>query len=280
MDSEVHLFPPEWCDARFTPPPAERAIRTGIYEHTEGRLALSMATADGLLTEMAVSGIHKAAIMGLPWNEPEMCWRNNQYIAETVREHAGTFIGFGVLPPPAKLNLRDGVRRMADEFGLRGLKVIPSWQGFRLNDPLFAPALEELIRQNMVLVPHTDHMFKAPEQSDTAYSLYEVARRYPELGILAPHLGGLLCLYNLHEPLRPALNNIMFITSVPATMKMVSLAVEAVGAERVAFGTDFPFNSPHDQHTVRASLEALGLNQETVRLIAGENVLRFLGELK
>jgi predicted TIM-barrel fold metal-dependent hydrolase len=193
-----------------------------------------------------------------------------------VEQYPDRFTGLAVLPPPSEADPGDAVRRVRQEYGLRGVKVIPSWQGYRLDAPVFEPALELLVEYGMVLVPHTDHAFVPPDQGDPAGALHEVARRHPELRILAPHLGGLLCLYGLHAPVRPALQNMMFITTVPTTMKMVAFAVEAVGAERLAFGTDFPFNPSHDQRRIRRDFEALALTDEQKRMIAGPNVLRFL----
>ena len=280
VDAEVHLFPPEWCLSSYTAPSSEKQILHSIYRHPEGRLALSLATVDPLLAEMKKARIAKSVIMGLPWADAGRCWRNNEYVKHLVEQYPDVFIGFGILPSPGSSDLKQAVRRIHEEFGFRGIKVIPSWHGYRLNDPELIPALDEMTERGMVLMPHTDHVFVTPDRADTAYALYEVARRHPNLKILAPHLAGLLCLYDLHEPVRESLQNMMFVTSVPASMRMVSMAVDVVGPYRVAFGTDYPFNSTHDQQTVRRSLEELGFSQETQKLIGIENVLRFLGEMQ
>jgi predicted TIM-barrel fold metal-dependent hydrolase len=251
-------------------------MRRVVYDHPEREAALSRASAEDLLAEMETAGIDRAVIMGLPWLDPEMCWRNNAYIAEVVERHPGRFVGLGVLPPPDREDLSEAVRRVAGEYGFKGVKVIPSWQGYRLHDRVFEPALERLVAYDLALMPHTDHLFVPPDQADMAYGLYEVGRRYPELRIMAPHLGGLLCLYALHAPVRPALKNMLFITTVPTTMQMILFAVQAVGADRLAFGTDFPFNPSHDQRTVREAFEALPLTDDCKRLIGGRNALRFL----
>lgn len=280
VDAEVHLFPPEWCLSSYLPPSSEKQILNSIYQHPEGRLALSLATAEPLLAEMKSAEIAKSVIMGLPWADAGRCWRNNEYVKELVEQYPDVFIGFGILPSPVSGDPRQAVRRIHEEFGFRGIKVIPSWHGYRLNDPELIPALIEMTERGMVLMPHTDHVFVSPSRADTAYALYEVARRHPRLKILAPHLAGLLCLYDLHEPVGKSLQNMMFVTSVPTSMRMVSMAVDVVGPHRVAFGTDYPFNSTHDQQTVRKSLVELGFSEETEKLIGNENVLRFLGEMQ
>lgn len=276
VDCEVHVLPPEWCGADFRPPAAERTIAGLIYDHPERQQALRGASAEGLLAEMTRAGVDKAVLLGLPWVTPSMCWRNNSYVANLVERHRRQFIGMGVIPPPRAENPAAAVRRVHNEYGLRGVKVIPSWQGYRLDDAVFDPAIEALCDLGLVLVPHTDHLYRAAEHADTAASLYNVARRYPELRILAPHLGGLLCLYGLHEPVRPVLANMLFITSVPLTMPMVLFALQAIGPDQLAFGTDFPFNPSHDQHSVVRQFEALPIEPVQRCAIAGANALRFL----
>jgi len=277
VDSEVHLLPPEGCSPNYQPPAEETGLHRVIYDHPERDAALARATLDGLLSEMEAARIDRAVITALPWHSPAACWRNTAYISELVRHHPQRLTGLGVLPPPGHENLRDAVRRIREEYGLSGVKVIPSWQDYRLDDEVFEPALAQMETDGLVLMPHTDHLYRPPAQSDTAAALYEICRRHPGLRVLAPHLGGLLCLYGLYPAVRSVLENVLFVGSVPRTMPMVTMAVQAIGADRVAFGTDFPFNPSHDQRQVLAAFEALPLSADEQRLIAGANVLRFLG---
>jgi predicted TIM-barrel fold metal-dependent hydrolase len=60
-------------------------------------------------------------------------------------------------------------------------------------------------------------------------------------------------------------------------MPMIRYAVDAVGSDRVAFGTDFPFNPSHEQLRMREQVESLGLGQEELDRVAGGNVTAFLG---
>ncbi len=276
VDSEVHLLPPEWCQSNYYPPAEEAVMRRIIYDHPEREMALSRASVAGLLAEMEKAGVDKAIIMGMPWQNPAFCWKNNDYIAEVVERYPQKFIGLGILPHPQRDDPVLAVERIAEEYGFKGTKVIPSWYGYGLNDSEFESVLTRMITLNLVLVPHTDQLFVDPQKADSPYRLLQVARKFPELKILAPHLGGLLCLYALHPPIKGALKNILFVTSLPSTMKMVAFAVQSVGAGQVAFGTDFPFNAPHDQATVRRELEALSFSEQELSLIAGKNILQFL----
>ena len=275
VDCEVHVLPPEWCRQGFRPPERETVINRKIYDHPKRDIAMRGAHEDALLAEMDRSGITGAIIMGLPWLSPELCWRNNDYVAELVKRHPRRFWGAGLLPSPEAENASDAVKRIAD-MGLRGVKVIPSWQGWRLDDLRVAPAMEMIEERRMFLEPHTDYAFIAPEDGDSPSSLFAVLRRHPELRVVAPHLGGMLCLHALHASFRQIFRNVLFVGSVPTTMRFIEFAVAAAGADSVAFGTDFPFNPTHDQLSVRLNFEQLDLSEGDRRRIAGENALRFL----
>jgi len=224
-----------------------------------------------------MAGVDGALLLGLPWLDPDLCDRNNAAVAEAVHVHPDRFIGLGVLPPPDRVDPVNAVVRIQEIHGLRGVKVIPAWQGWRLDDAVMDVAYREMAARGLVLFPHTDHPYLPDEGFDPPHRLFEVARRHPDLKIAAPHLGGLLAAYGLYGPVRDTLKNILFIGTVPKTMPMIRWAVEAVGVEKVAFGTDFPFNPSHDQREVKRDLLALGFTDEQLDRIAGANVLEFFG---
>jgi predicted TIM-barrel fold metal-dependent hydrolase len=276
VDCEVHVLPPQWCDAGYRPSAAEHVITRLIYDHPDREAALRGATEEGLIAEMERSGISAAIIMGLPWRSAEMCWQNNEYVADLVRRHPGRFVGAGLLPPLASENPREAVKRIAG-LGLRGVKVIPSWQDWRIDDARLAPALEEIEEQGMFLEPHTDFPFTQADKGDPPWALLTVLRRHPGLRVVAPHLAGMLCLHALHKASGDVFRNVLFVGSVPTTMRFIEFAVASVGAEQVVFGTDFPFNPSHDQLSLREAFERLDLTAADKHKVAGENAIRFLG---
>ena len=87
--------------------------------------------------------------------------------------------------------------------------------------------------------------------------------------VLAPHLGGLLCLYALMPQVRETLKNVIFITSVSATMTFVEFAAR-VNPDNLIFGSDFPFNHCHCQKTPLESLKCLNLEREVAKKILGD----------
>jgi hypothetical protein len=49
-----------------------------------------------------------------------------------------------------------------------------------------------------------------------------------------------------------------------------------VGAERVAFATDSPFNPSHDELGVRRSLESIGLDEHSLSMVSSGSLMKFL----
>lgn len=276
VDAQIHLLPPEWCKSDFQPPLIEETAIRLIFGQPDRDAVLPLASAEAAIEEMDRAGITKALVMGLPWRTSAMNWRNNDYIRHACDMWPDRFIGFGILPPPQSEDLRQAVGRLQDEYGFCGIYALPAWLGLSLDDPAFAPMLEEMTARRLFLYPHTEHPYKSPETTDTTHALYNVICRYPDLRVIASHLGGLLCLYGLHPPIAEKIKNVLFVGSMPATMRMITYAIDAIGADRVAFGTDFPFNPSHDIASLRDETKALGLEDADLRKVAGAAIIDFL----
>ncbi|NDV26706.1 amidohydrolase family protein [Desulfovibrio sp. JC010] len=277
LDAEVHTLPPEWCTDAYAPESTENIILPAMYEHPQRDKALAGAHEEGLLAEMERVGVDGAVIMGLPWKSAQRCERNNEYVAQVCARNSKKFKGLGILPPPESEVPEHAVLRLKETYGFTGIKVIPSWHGYRLDSSILEPALALMEKEGLVLMSHTDHLFLNPQDSDTAYSLLEVARRHPELKIFCPHLGGLLCLYALHAPIKPALKNLLFLGSVSATPQMISFAQQSIGADAVSFATDFPFNMENDMFSVVNDCKDLPMDTDTREKFFYGNLMRFLG---
>lgn len=269
VDTEVHLLHPTARQPNFKQE-SDEPVRSAIHEHEEFPLLEGHLSVDALLDSMEENGIDHCLLMGLPWNDPEVHADNNDFVESVVASYPGRFRGMYIPhlgDPPAAASKIEALDR--DRF--LGVKLIPGWQDTTIDDPRLDPIVDVVEARDLFLMVHTDH----PTQSldgDVPYRLLSFLQDHPDVKVLAPHLGGLLCLYALDDRIGPVLANTHFITSVSSTMQMVKYAAD-VNPDNVIFGTDFPFNHCHDQRRPIQDLRSLHLSPSAESKIFGQTAL-------
>lgn len=275
MDAEVHLLHPEACRTDFALGEDEPA-RRAIHEHPDFPLLQDRLGVDDLLASMDANGISHALVMGVYWRSPAYLRENNAHVGAMVAEYPDRFRGLFI---PDLADPRQAARTLEhlDSSRFVGVKLLPAWQGVHIDDEALSPLWSVIRERNFILMVHTDHPIQSSD-GDTPYRLLNFIRKHPDIRVLAPHLGGLLCMYGLLPHVRDLLRNTSFVTSVSSTMQMVTFAA-AVNSANLLFGTDFPFNHCHDQHTPLAALRRLGLTEEVAGAILYGNAQRLFGWL-
>lgn len=121
----------------------------------------------------------------------------NDSIAGAVRDHPGTFIGFGSVDPHQVEWAVEEIHRCA-ELGLRGLKFQQIVQGFRPNDERYYPLYEAAQTHGLVALFHmgtTGIAAGAPGGMGLRLKygrpmlIDDVAADFPNLPIIAAHPG-------------------------------------------------------------------------------------------
>lgn len=265
IDCEVHLLHPKARSRNFGNGGNE-PVRRAIHEHKDFQKIEHLLSLEALLESMDRNGICRSIIMGMPWRAPGILHDNNAYVADCAAAHKDRFRALYIPDPLDPRKAAKKVESLDDSLFL-GAKLVPSWQGVAIDDPALSPLWRALEGRDMFLMVHTDH----PTQSltgDAPYRLLQFLRMNPKLKVLAPHLGGLLCLYALMPDLREAMAKVHFVTSVSATMEMVGFAAR-INSKNLIFGTDFPFNHCHSQGEPLAAIKALGLSHSATSEILG-----------
>lgn len=273
IDCEVHLLHPEAWEQDFARG-SDEPTRRAVHEHPEFGLVRPLLPPEALLDSMDRSGIDAAVVMGMPWRDPGRLRDNNDHVARCVRRWPKRLRGLYIPDPSSPRRAAREVEQLDDAL-FAGVKLVPGWQRTAADDPALAPLWRAVEARGFFAMLHTDH----PTQSldgDTPYRLLRCLRANPGLKVLAPHLGGLLCLYGLLPSIRPALANVHFVTSVSATMDMVEFAAR-VNPANLVFGTDFPFNHCHSQGEPLDRLRRLGLPAATTGALLGGTARGLLG---
>ncbi len=274
IDCEIHLLHPKAQRADFLPPGDEPAFNA-VHKHASFEHVKNKLTVESLLHSMDQNGIELAIIMGMSWLDVDTLNANNEYIAEMVSRYPDRFRGL-FIPHLGDCEKAAASISKIDSNIFVGAKVLPGWQGVHVDDERFALVANAVRARDMLIMIHTDHATQSLD-GDTPSRFYHFLRKNPELRVLAPHLGGLICLYGMLPSVREVLRNTTFITSVSATMAQVKFAAE-VNSANIAFGSDFPFNHCHNHETMLESLSALGLSDEVLHRISYSNAARILNE--
>lgn len=259
IDCEVHILHPDACTPNFLQGSSD-PVRKAIHDHTDYSKVKDKLSLKALMSSMDKNNITTSIIMGMPWKDPAVLADNNQFVEACAREHPSRFRAMYI---PHLSNPDKAAQKIMslDSSIFLGVKMLPRDQGSFVDDEKLAPIFEAVQKRNMFFMVHTNHVIQSSD-TDSPFRLLNFLRKYPNIKTLAPHLGGLLCLYALRPAIREAIKNVHFIASVSATMKFVKFAAE-INPDNLIFGSDFPFNHCHDHETQLKEIQSLGLSNET-----------------
>ena len=245
VDAHVHLYPPEvnrdpgaWAATQGEAQWATLCTR----QRKDGQPVQFFPSVDELLEDMDAAGIEHAILLGWYWEEPASCATQNRFYAECVRMHPDRLSAFATVHPAAGAAALDEVRRAHGE-GLIGLgELSPHSQHVPLADPtwrkIMALAGELKLPVNLhVTDPHSKPF---PGRVETPLADFiGLAREFPKTRFILAHWGGGLAFDSENRPLK----NLFYDTAAAPLMygkDVWSRAVNAVGAERIFFGSDNP----------------------------------------
>ena len=182
-------------------------------------------------------------------------WIDDQYVADYVAAHPDTLVGFLSVDPTQdgwQDELRDGHQRL----GLKGIKLLSMYAGFRPDDARLDPLWEYAQRHNLPVLLHTGTTFiaQAPLECTLPRHLDVVAARFPDVKMVLAHLGHpyegeCVATIRKHANLYADVSALHY---RPFQLYNSLMLVQEYGVwDKVLFGTDYPFT------TVNASMEGV-----------------------
>ena len=171
--------------------------------------------------------------------------------------------------------------RACAERGARGIKVHPIVQGFQPDDPRMDPIYDVCVELGLTVLSHSGSSRGAAPRADP-FAFAAVMEQHPRLHLLLAHLGG--ASWHQVAPLAAAYPSLSFDlceiiawTGAPAAPSADELGrlIRDIGAERVLFGTDFPWYEL--DRTIDQLMALPHLSDEERRSILGENAIRRMG---
>ncbi|MBW6518802.1 MAG: amidohydrolase family protein [ANME-2 cluster archaeon] len=262
IDSHAHIFPDKI---------ASKAV-TGL-EQQYGVNACGEATVSGIGASMQAGNIDASVILSVA-TIPAQVESINNWVAE-VASTDSRFIGLGAMHPDYP-DIEAEVQRMRD-IGLKGIKLHSEFQHF-LPDEERMFQIYESMGDDMVLVFHAgDEVIPVKEVHTTPIRLSNVLDSFPELKIIAAHLGGHRCWDDVECHLlgKNIYLDTAYVYPVPGhehiTLKRMQEMIEAHGFDKVMFGTDYPFR---DQGQEVNNMKNLGFDEQQLEMILGTNAAR------
>ena len=256
IDMHCHIFPPGV---------AEKVINT--LETYYQSPWTGTGELDDLLRNLRRGRITRGVIFSSA-TKPSQVVPANNFLSRLQAQYPELLLAFGTLHPDYP-DCRGELARIR-KLGLRGLKFHPDFQQFLIDDPCMDKIYEAV--GDLPLLFHVGDyrtQFSKPER------LLKIHRKYPELKLIAAHMGG----YSEWDQAWKYLIGQDIWLDISSTIKFLSpdevrRMVEAHGADRVLFASDYPGTTP--QRAVEDVL-SLGLSEADNEKIFYRNAEKLLG---
>lgn len=258
LDAHCHIYPAAIAAK------AAAAIGT-FYNHHSA----CTGTAEEIIEINSKAGIDMSLVQSAA-TVPHQVESINEFIAATVNKYPEHFVGFGTLHPDSE-NTEKEVEHLLS-LGLRGVKIHNDFIRVAVDDARMEKIYRLCADAHLPLLLHTGdkrYDFTNPDRMERVLSAN------PDLTVIGAHFGGWSVWEEASTRLSKFDNLIVDCSSSTAyiTSELGRELVRRYGAERVLFGSDFPFNHPAEE--LERTL-ALGLTDEEYSLILGENAKRLL----
>ncbi len=241
-----------------------------ISSHKFDDLAI---TAEELVVQMDRAGVDRALVwLKPPYDkniEPE-----NRAIYVAARQYSDRLIPFGWTNPRlGKQRASRIVKQCFEEYGFAGIKFNGAQDGYVIDDPAVMALIEEAVGYGKPLAFHIGGDF--PENTHP-YRLGQIAQRFPQTQFIMIHMGGAA-----FPPLdRSAIEtaqrheNITLIGSAIHERAVLG-AIQALGPQRVCFGSDMPFFFMHARLAMYQAL-LRDFSEEDKASVLGGNIARLV----
>ena len=227
IDIHTHIYPEDIAQK------ATESIKH--FYHIEG--AAMDGTEQLLLTRGLQAGTERFVILPVAIR-PDRVQGINDFIHRKALSNS-RYIPFGTVHA-AMEDLTDEVDRILS-MGMKGIKMHPDSQRFSIDDPRLFPMYDALRGR----VPVMLHMGDKRYNYSHPVKLRRILDLFPGLHVIAAHFGG----YSMYEAARECLQDTDCVMDVSSSIMFMEPGVpekyiNIYGAERIAYGTDYPLFDP------------------------------------
>lgn len=249
---------------------AERAV--GKLAETSGIEPYTDVTVSELRDAMRKNNIDGCMILPVA-TKPSQQTAINNWAAEIMGD--GIYC-CGSIFPDAEDALEE-ISRIKG-LGLYGVKFHPEYQLFYPDEEKMLPIYERIAEEELFAVFHGGYDPLSPDViRGTPERFAKIARLVPRLTFVAAHLGAMNQWDDVEKHLAGKLENVYFDVGVIAghiSDEQLLRIIRTHGADRILFGSDCPWDNPHNEFEM---LERLPLTDDERELIYFRNAERLLG---
>lgn len=232
LDAHCHIYPDKIAE--------KAAEATGHFYGIPMELDGKVST---LISEGEKAGITHFLVQSVA-TTPKQVSSINRFIAESVENSGGKMTGFGTMHPESDDPVRDFEELVS--LGLRGVKLHPDIQGFKIDDYRMLKIYELCEKHGLPVLMHCGDKRYDNSNPNRIVPIMDI---YTELVMIGAHFGGYsvwddavskLCGYkNFHIDTSSSLFEL--------TSERAKEYIDAYGVDRVMFGTDYPMWSPKEE---------------------------------
>ena len=228
IDIHTHIYPDKVARK------ATESVRD--FYQLEGSKKMD-GTVEMLLERGKQAGIGTYVVLPVS-NAPNRVRSINEFLLAQTQIH-DNFIGFGTLHAEMD-GLMDEVEWIVNA-GLHGIKMHPDSQRFNIDDERLYPVYDALQGKLPIML----HMGDQRYNFSHPVRLRKILGEFPKLEVIAAHFGGYSMYHTAWELLRDT--ECIFDTSSSLMFMEQGQAekyINSYGAERMAYGTDYPLWDP------------------------------------
>ncbi len=230
-------------------------------------------TASGLLKLMDEDHVDMAVVLNTVTNERQVD-KVNAFALKTDKTFTRLipFCSLHPFTPCIKEKLAE-----YKALGIKGIKHHPDYVGIELDDERMRPLLTAASELELPVVIHAGYDPVSPDKMHASPdAICNVLEQYPDLILIAAHLGGVshwdeviekLCGKNLY------LDTAFCCERVGITTEQGKKIFALHPNEKILFGSDAPWARPTE---ILGFLSKLGLSDESMELVTHKNALRLL----